>query len=123
MKQFTSNELSELVQSLDALPSTPCPCGTARRAFLNLPHSPQASVHWVDIKQSAQTHYHQKTTEIYVVLEGEGFIELNGIQFPIKPLTAVYIYPGIRHRAIGNLKILNIPIPAFDSSDEFIVES
>jgi hypothetical protein len=32
------------------------------------------------------------------------------------------IKPGCRHRAIGKLKILNIPIPAFDPDDEFFDE-
>ena len=27
--------------------------------------------------------------------------------------------PGCRHRAVGRLKIINIPIPAFDSGDEW----
>lgn len=38
---------------------------------------------------------------------------------PIKPLTAIYIPPMVRHRAVGNLKLLNIPIPPFDPSDEW----
>ena len=35
------------------------------------------------------------------------------------PMTAIYIRPGCRHRAIGKLKIINIPVPAFDESDEW----
>ena len=38
---------------------------------------------------------------------------------PVKPMTAIYIKPGCRHRAIGKLKIINIPIPAFDERDEW----
>jgi mannose-6-phosphate isomerase-like protein (cupin superfamily) len=58
-------------------------------------------------------------TETYVVLEGEGQIELDGERFDVKPMTAIMIRPGCRHRAIGNLKILNIPVPAFDPDDEW----
>lgn len=58
-------------------------------------------------------------TEIYVVLEGEGQIELDGQLHPVKPMTAIYIPPGCRHRAIGNLRILNLPVPAFDPKDEW----
>ncbi|MDB5294927.1 MAG: Cupin domain protein, partial [Phycisphaerales bacterium] len=43
-------------------------------------------------------------------------------RFPVKPLTAIFIKPGCRHRAIGNLKIINVPIPAFDPADEFFDE-
>lgn len=77
-------------------------------------------MHLVEIKADAIAHYHKKTTEIYIVLEGEGFIELDGQTVPVKPLSAVYIPPFCRHRAVGKLKILNIPIPPFDPSDEWI---
>jgi mannose-6-phosphate isomerase-like protein (cupin superfamily) len=107
------------VAKLDEIAPVPCPCGAARRAFRDEPGAP-ASVHLVDIKTDAATHHHQRTTEIYVVLEGEGFIELDGERVPVKPLSTIMIRPGCRHRALGNLRILNIPIPAFDPSDEFV---
>jgi hypothetical protein len=100
------------------LPGLPCPCGVARRAFTEVPGAP-ASVHVTDIHQDARTHYHRRMTEIYVVLEGEGEIELDGQRYPLRPLTAVMIRPGCRHRAVGQLRILNIPIPAFDPADEW----
>ncbi len=104
---------------LDQIPASPCPCGLARRAFRDVPGAP-ASVHLVDIKADAETHHHQRTTEIYVVLEGEGFLELDGESIPVKPLSAVLILPGCRHRAVGRLRLLNIPVPAFDPADEFL---
>jgi len=73
----------------------------------------------VDIQQDSRTHNHREMTEIYLVLEGEGQMELDGQLIAIKPMTAIYIKPGCRHRAIGNLKIINIPIPAFNDSDEW----
>jgi len=103
---------------LDALPGVDCPCGVARRAFADLPDAP-ASVHLTEIRSDARTHYHRWMTEIYVVLEGEGEIELDGRRYPLRPLTAVLIRPGCRHRAVGRLRILNIPIPAFDPADEW----
>jgi len=106
------------IAQLDEVPGVPCPCGTARRAFA-LPGESAASVHLVEIKADAQAHYHKKMTEIYLVLEGEGSIELDGVLHPLKPMTAVYIKPGCRHRAIGRLKIINIPVPAFDETDEW----
>jgi mannose-6-phosphate isomerase-like protein (cupin superfamily) len=107
------------IAQLDEIPPVPCPCGQARRAFAGSP-THAASVHLVDIRTEAQTHYHERGTEIYVVLEGEGFLELDGEQVAVKPMSAVYIQPGCRHRAVGNLRILNIPVPAFDPSDEFV---
>ena len=79
-----------------------------------------ASVHLVEIKKDSKTHYHKKMTEIYLVLEGEGHIELDGESIPVKPLTTVMIKPGCRHRAVGNMKIINVPIPKFDPDDEWL---
>ena len=74
-----------------------------------------ASLHEVEIKQDSKVHYHKRMTEIYLVLEGEGHLELDGELVPVRPMTTVYIKPGCRHRAVGRLKIINIPVPAFDS--------
>ncbi len=106
------------IAQLDEIAATRCPCGWARRAFAEIPEN-AASLHVVDIQRDSQTHFHKKMTEIYLVLEGEGQMELDGQLFPIKPMTAIYIRPGCRHRAIGKLRIINIPIPAFDPQDEW----
>jgi len=107
-----------LISQLEQLDPVRCPCGLARRAFSS-PDNQLATVHLVDIEEDARAHYHKHLTEIYVILEGEGHVELDGEKVPVKPLTSVFIKPGCRHRAIGNLKILNIPIPAFDPEDEW----
>ena len=105
------------IAQLDALPGTPCPCGTARRAFAD-PGS-VASVHLTTISEDARAHYHRVMTEVYVVLDGEGHLELDGERVPLRPLTTVMIPPLTRHRAVGNLRVLIVPIPAFDPADEF----
>ncbi len=71
------------------------------------------------ISVDAKTHYHKKLTEIYLILEGEGHMELDGELIPVRPLTTIFIPPGVRHRAIGKMKIVNVPIPAFDPHDEW----
>jgi len=58
-------------------------------------------------------------TEIYLILEGKGYMELDGEKVPVKPMTTIMIKPGCRHRAVGNFKLVNIPVPAFDESDEY----
>jgi mannose-6-phosphate isomerase-like protein (cupin superfamily) len=108
VKRYQRVELADL-------PPIECCCGT-RRAFVDLPDAP-ASAHYLEVKDEPTSHYHLKTTEIYVVLEGEGFIELDGEQVPVKPLSAIMIRPGCRHRAIGKMKILNIPVPKHDDAD------
>ena len=107
-----------LIEQLDEIEPTECPCGMTRRAFV-CPENDVASIHLVDISADSQAHYHKKLTEIYLVLEGEGYIELDGERVPVKPMTSVLIKPGCRHRAVGNLKIVNIPVPAFDPEDEW----
>jgi mannose-6-phosphate isomerase-like protein (cupin superfamily) len=105
------------IAHLETIPSVPCPCGTSRRAF-GTPNHPNFSVHLVDISTDARVHYHKNLTETYVILEGEGWIEVDRVRVPVRPLTAVTILPGCRHRAIGKLKLLNFVVPAFDPADE-----
>ena len=110
------------IAHLDTLDPTPCPCGRSRRAFMN-EENDVASMHLVEIQQDSRTHYHRRMTEIYFVLEGEGTIELDGVSYPLRPMTSVLIKPGCRHRAVGEgLKIINVPVPKFDPEDEWFDE-
>ncbi len=104
----------------DVLP-VPCPCGHSIRAITGK-DTDLASIHVVTISKDSKIHYHRNTTEFYYVLEGEGELLLNDDIVGIKPGTIVMIKPLTRHRARGNLKILNIVIPPFDESDEYIVD-
>ena len=54
-----------------------------------------------------------------LVLEGTGRMELDGEEVELRPGKSVLIRPGCVHRAVGNLKILNVPVPAFDPEDEW----
>ena len=105
--------------SFSDLPPIQCPCGTTKRAFTELPQR-TASVHYLTVKEDAETHYHKTFSEIYTILEGEGFIELNGQMVPVKPMDTVMIEPGTRHRAIGKLIVLNVAVPTFDPEDEHL---
>ncbi len=96
----------------------PCPCGSSKRAFMD-DEEGVASLHVTTIKEDSRVHYHKKMTEIYYVLEGEGTIELDGESYPLRPGVSVMIKPGCRHRAVGDLKIINVPVPKFDPEDEW----
>jgi mannose-6-phosphate isomerase-like protein (cupin superfamily) len=102
---------------LDAIEPRACSCGQTRRAFVDVEPG-TASVHLLDV-DAATSHYHRKATEIYVVLEGEGQVELDGVAHPAGPLSAFLIPPGTRHRAIGELRALVVAIPAADDEDEY----
>ena len=107
------------IVNLSEIEPVPCPCGFSRRAFTDLADAP-ASVHIVQVDEDAHVHYHKRLKEIYVILEGRGHLELDGEKIPVEPMTAVLIRPGCRHRALGQMKVLNIVIPSFDIADEFV---
>jgi mannose-6-phosphate isomerase-like protein (cupin superfamily) len=103
------------------LPVNECCCGTVQRAFADSEGSP-ASVHLLELSEEPLCHYHKKTTEIYVILEGEGHLELDGELVAVKPMTAVMIKPGCRHRGMNKMKLFNISIPVYDAADFFYEE-
>jgi len=107
-----------LITQLDEINPTPCPCGSAKRAFVS-PDNPVVSIHMVDISADSRVHYHKKLTEVYLILEGQGHMELDGERVPVRPMTAILIKPGCRHRAVGRMRVVNIPVPTFDPQDEW----
>jgi mannose-6-phosphate isomerase-like protein (cupin superfamily) len=102
------------------IPGVPCPCGTARRAFHGVPEFP-GTLHVTEISENAQRHYHKTLTETYVILECEddARLELDGELIPVRPLQACVIPPGVRHRAVGRMRVLIVVIPEFDPADEW----
>ena len=70
----------------------------------------------------ASLKYHNRRTyrsKIYLVLEGDGEMELDGEEVPVKSLTAFFFKPGCHHRAIGKMRIINVSVPAFDPENEW----
>ncbi|MFO0945957.1 MAG: cupin domain-containing protein [Planctomycetota bacterium] len=108
------------IVEVNTLPPTHCACGTAKRAFTDVPGAP-LSLHEVDISIDARTHYHKRQTEVYYILEcqPDAEIELNGKRYPVRPGMSIMIPPLTRHRAVGRMKILNIVAPPVDPADEW----
>ena len=75
------------VAQLDELESVPCPCGETRRAFTDLVDAP-ASMHLVTINSDSRMHYHKTMSEIYLILDGEGHMEVDDDVIPLRPMTA-----------------------------------
>jgi mannose-6-phosphate isomerase-like protein (cupin superfamily) len=111
-----------MIAQLDAIAPVGCPCGFSRRAFVS-DDSRVATFHLVDIAEDARVHYHKKLTEIYLVLEGTGYMELDDQRVPVKPLTTILIKPGCRHRAVGKMRVVVSCTPAFDPEDEWFDNS
>lgn len=107
-----------MIAQLDEIAAVKCPCGFSRRGFVT-EDNPLATMHIVDITEDARTHYHKKLTEIYLILEGAGYMELDGERVRVKPMTAIFIKPGCWHRAVGKMRIANVTVPAFDVEDEW----
>ena len=95
-----------------------CSCGQTQRAFLD-DQDKTASFHIVKISESGRKHYHKKMTEIYYILDGEGILELDEDEIILRKGISVMIKPGCKHRAVGNLTLINVPVPAFDENDEW----
>jgi mannose-6-phosphate isomerase-like protein (cupin superfamily) len=97
-----------------------CPCGTARRAFADVSRFP-ATVHVTDIAVDSRMHYHRRLTETYFILEcQEGArMQLEGDNVPVRPGVCILIPPGVRHRAVGPMKVLIFVLPKFDPTDEW----
>lgn len=98
----------------------PCPCGTARRAFAEVPEFP-GTLHVTEIAADARLHYHREHTETYYVLECEpdAAMQLDDEIVPIRVGTSIVIPPGVRHRAIGTMTVLIVCVPEFDPTDEW----
>ena len=111
------------VVDFDALAAVPCPCGTARRALADVTDFP-ATLHRTEITGEAQAHYHRRLTETYYILDcaADAQMELDGQRVPVKAGMCILIRPGVVHKAVGRMTILNFVLPKFDPDDEVLVE-
>ena len=104
----------------EQIAGVPCPCGTAKRAFRGVAEFP-GTLHITEICEDAKRHYHRTLTETYVFLEcgADARMELDGEEVSVRPLQAIVIPPGVRHRAVGRMRVLIIVLPEFDPADEW----
>lgn len=97
-----------------------CPCGAARRALADVEDFP-GTIHVTEISADAQSHYHKRLTETYFFLEcgRDAKMQLDDKLIDVRPGMCVLIRPGVRHRAIGRMKVLIVVLPKFDPEDEW----
>lgn len=113
-----SDEKGYLIAHMEDIEPSRSTCGSSRRAFIT-PENKAASIHRLDLRKDVTPHCHKEMTEIYYILEGEGAVELDGEDVPVKPGTAVLIKPGTFHRGKGKMQLLVFCIPPFHQGDEF----
>jgi len=105
------------------IPAVTCPCGLARRALADVSQFP-GTIHRTEIRNEAKTHFHERLTETYYILECQpgAAMELDGELLAVHSGMCIVIPPGVRHRAIGHMTVLNIVLPKFDPTDEIVVD-
>jgi mannose-6-phosphate isomerase-like protein (cupin superfamily) len=71
--------------------------------------------------QVTERHLHRESEEIYVILEGEGDLEVDGERTRVGPGDAVLITPGAWHeiRALAPLRFLCCCAPPYSHEDTF----
>jgi len=122
MAQQTQQRTYEIAD-FRQIQGTDCPCGVAHRAFADVEDFP-ATVHVTEISADAKLHYHRRLTETYYFLECQpgAQLQLNEDYVDVHPGMCVMIRPGVRHRAIGKMKVLILVMPKFDPADEWFDE-
>src|SRR3954451_11173702 len=84
-------------------------CGRIR-PLIEAADGAAAEVHHVEI-DDAKLHYHERTDEVYYVIDGRGTMVLDGDEIELHPGVVVYVPRGVRHKAIGPLTVLTVCIP------------
>jgi mannose-6-phosphate isomerase-like protein (cupin superfamily) len=75
-----------------------------------------AEVHHVEIDH-AKLHFHERTDEIYYIIDGNGSMILDDEEIELHPGVVVYVPRGVKHKAIGPLTVLTVCIPRGVLSD------
>lgn len=109
-----------VVEDFATVPPAACPCGFARRAFVDVADFP-GTLHRTEITLDARRHYHRQHTEVYYFLECQAGaeMELDDDRLPVRPGMCIWIPPGVRHRAIGRMSVIILSLPKFDPDDEW----
>ncbi len=109
-----------VVRHLREVEPVPCPCGSSTRP-LTWRDTPILNLHVTEIRDS-ERHYHKQTTEVYYILEGEGWLELGEETVKLEPGLVIYIPTGTPHRGYGDFKAVIVGVPAMPNDDEFFLE-
>ena len=116
----SSTERRYEIADFASLPGIACPCGTARRAFVEVADFP-GTIHVTEIAQDARLHYHKRLTETYYFLECDptSRMQLDEDFVDVQPGMCIMIRPEVRHKAMGKMRVLIVVLPKFDPTDEW----
>ncbi len=113
--KINSSTQAAIVRHEGETPREKSTCGWRELLLSRQDENVAAWVHAVDI-DGAKLHYHKRATELYYVLEGEGTLELDGVEHAMRAGSVAHIPPGVVHGARGRMRVLVVGIP--DISDE-----
>jgi mannose-6-phosphate isomerase-like protein (cupin superfamily) len=85
-------------------------CGQIRTLITEADQA-AAEVHHVEIRD-ARLHYHERTDEVYYVIDGTGTMVLDDEQIELHAGVVVYVPRGVKHKAVGRLTVLTVCIPS-----------
>ena len=119
--EMTNDPLQILVRHEGEAPRERSTCGWRDRLISREDSDVAAWVHAVDI-DGAKEHYHQRSTELYYVLDGEGSVVLDGKEYSVIKGSLVHIPPGVVHSAKGRMRVLVVGIPDIAEDDLFFPE-
>jgi len=84
-------------------------CGQIR-PLLEEKDGAAAEVHHLQITD-AKLHFHERTDEIYYVLDGQGKMRLDDEEIELHKDVVVYVPRGVKHKAWGHLTVLVVCVP------------
>lgn len=108
-----------IFRRLSEVPQIASHCGTSRRVITR-DDDVVAGLHVVQITDAA-VHYHDRTTEIYHILQGEGTLQVGDEVFDLEPGATIYIPTGTPHGGQGDFTAIVVCIPPFDPNDQIVV--
>lgn len=88
---------------------------------------PECSIRIIGMREGEQVapHYHEKSTQIYTVLESQVEARVGDRSFRLRPYETVRIEKGVVHslRAVeGPALVLSLSIPPLDRADQHVAE-
>ncbi len=110
----------ELVR-YDALEPFTTKDGSTIREYLHTPAQSLAEA-TLEPGQSTERHYHRLSEEIYLIVDGGGRLEVDGVERDVRAGDAILIPPGSRHTLLAGqdgTRLLCCCVPAYSHDDTY----
>ncbi|MGL6279364.1 MAG: cupin domain-containing protein [Gaiella sp.] len=95
--------------------------GSTIREYLHTPAQSLAEA-TLGPAQGTQRHYHRLAEEIYLIVEGGGRMEVDGVVADVAPGDAILIPPGAWHELVAGddgVRLLCCCVPPYSHDDTF----